>query len=122
MESTTQQTNEYVINASGQSLGRVASEAAYVLMGKNDPAYTPHIGGKTRVHIENASELVMTEKKKEQKEYVRFSGYPGGQKVETMRKRIERKGIADVVNASIYGMLPANKLRKDRMKRVRISE
>ena len=113
---------DYTINAEGQRLGRVASEAAKVLMGKDTPDFERHLLAGRTVRIENASKLSIDEKKLDQKIYIRFSGHPGGQKKETMRKQIEKKGIEDVIRKAVYGMLPANRLRKPVMKRLIVNE
>jgi len=106
------------IDAAEKSLGHVASEAAHVLMGKHEADYVSHKDGNTLVAITNAKELTVTEKKLDQKEYKRYSGYPGGLKQETLRSVWMRRGVDEVIRRAVYGMLPANKLRKARMKRL----
>ena len=113
---------EYTINAGGQKLGRVASEAAKVLMGKHTPQYEPQRNTGPKVVISGASGIVLTEKKKIQKIYKRYSGHPGGQKTQTLEEVIDRKGASEAIRLAIYGMLPANKLRSIRMKQLTINE
>ena len=115
-------TNTYTIDAAGKRIGRVASEAARVLMGKHLPTYEPNKAGDVSVSITNASQLEITEAKRDQKTYTRYSGYPGGLKTETLEQVIEKKGVSEAVRRAVYGMLPSNKLRAPRMKRLQISE
>jgi large subunit ribosomal protein L13 len=112
---------KHTIDARGKRLGRVASEAAKLLMGKNSPEYAPHVARQVHVTIENASKLLLPEKKRLQTSYVRYSGYPGGQRVLTMDKMIEQKGHEEIVRKAVYGMLPGNRLRSDRMKRLSVT-
>lgn len=115
-------TAEYTIDASGKSLGRVASEAAKMLMGKTQPSYTPNIRSNVRVNITNASKLIARERKLTQKTYTRYSGYPGGFKKETLGKLNARKGHREAMRRAIHSMLPDNTLRVARMKNLTISE
>ncbi len=112
----------YTIDANGKKLGRVASEAAKVLIGKNSVNYAPNKEGDTSVVIENASGLIITDKKKRDKMYRAHSQYPGGLTEETMGHLIGRKGIEVILEKAIDGMLPKNKLRNPRMKRLTIKK
>lgn len=112
----------HTIDATGKKLGRVASEAAMILMGKHKPSFVKHKIMGDEVKIENASKLDIDNKKKDSKIYTRYSGYPGGLKTETMSKVIENKGYKEVVERAVYGMLPNNKLRKQMMKNLEIKE
>ncbi|OGI69172.1 50S ribosomal protein L13 [Candidatus Nomurabacteria bacterium RIFCSPLOWO2_01_FULL_42_20] len=112
----------HTIDAKGKSLGRVASQAAVFLMGKDSPAFEKHKNSGNKVEILNASKIKVSPKKMRDKIYVRYSGYPGGIKREAFEKLVARKGFAEVFWLAIYGMIPANKLRKDRMKNLKISE
>lgn len=103
---------DYVIDAQGKKLGRVASEAAKVLMGKNTPDYRPNVAPEVKVRIQNASQLDISEKKLKGKVYTRYTGYPGGLKKETLEEVIDKKTHAEALRRAVYGMLPANKLRK----------
>lgn len=114
--------NTYTIDAAGKRIGRVASEAARVLMGKHLPTYQPNLAGDVTVSITNASQLEITEAKRDQKTYTRYSGYPGGLKTETLEQVIDKKGAGEAIRRAVYGMLPGNKLRSPRMKRLQISE
>ncbi|PDO11338.1 MAG: 50S ribosomal protein L13 [Candidatus Reconcilbacillus cellulovorans] len=105
----------YVIDAAGQTLGRMASQAAALLKGKHKPNYTPHVDMGDFVIVINADKVVLTGKKLEQKKYYRYSQYPGGLK-ETTAKDMLRKNPVRMVELAIHGMLPKNRLG-ERMKR-----
>jgi large subunit ribosomal protein L13 len=98
-----------LIDAEDQILGRMASAAAKILRGKNKPNFTPHADCGDNVIIINADKVKLTGNKMDQKEYVRHSGYPGGQKFVTPRELMIKKPTA-VVEYAIKGMLPKNKL------------
>ncbi|MDP3955990.1 MAG: 50S ribosomal protein L13 [bacterium] len=113
---------QYVIDAQGKQLGRVASEAAKALRGKNDPSFAPNKLADVWVKIENAKGLNITEKKADEKVYTRFSGYPSGLHKRTLGELIEKKGISEALTKAVYGMLPSNRLRPRMMKRLTIEE
>ncbi len=110
------------IDATNRTIGRVATEAAMVLMGKDMPNYRPNVVSEVEVIIENASKTKITEKKMNEKEYKKYSGYPGGLKHESLKKIIENKGYAEVYKNAIKGMLPANRLRDLRLKNLQITD
>ena len=111
------------IDATGRSIGRVATEAAEVLRGKNTADFSKNRIAGAPVHITNASQVnISSQRKMLGKVYVRYSGYPGGQKKETLKEVAEKKGYSEAVRRAIYGMLPGNKLRPRIMKRLTISE
>lgn len=99
----------YVIDASGKPLGRVASEAAIVLRGKNKPQYTPHIDTGDFVIIINADKVVLTGNKLADKKYYRHSGYPSGLKVVTALDMIRNKPER-MLEIAVKGMLPKTRL------------
>jgi len=113
---------EYKLNAENKKIGRLASEVASLLMGKNSPNFEKHTTADNIVIIENASKLSIDIKKLEDKKYERYSGYPGGLKFQTLSKLIEKKGFGEVIRNAVYGMLPANKLRPRLMKNLIIKE
>jgi large subunit ribosomal protein L13 len=113
---------EYTIDATDRPLGRVASEAATLLMGKNTPEFRRNIAPQVSVKVLNASRLALSEKKKKEKTYVSWSGYPGGQKTATLEKVIDKKGYTDALTRAVRGMLPANKLRAVMLKNLTIDE
>ena len=110
------------IDAQNKRLGRVASEAARFLSGKESVNYAKNKITGDFVTITNASKLVISEKKSLGKKYVTYTMYPGGLKSETLSERRKRKGIVDVLHKAVRGMLPANKLRPRILKRLKITE
>jgi large subunit ribosomal protein L13 len=99
----------YVIDAEGKTLGRLASEAASLIRGKHKPTFTPHVDTGDFVIVINASKVVLTGKKLDQKKYYRHSGYPGGLKTTSAREMINNKPERLLELAS-HGMLPKNTL------------
>lgn len=102
----------YVIDATDQVLGRLASRVALVLRGKNKPDFTPHVDCGDNVIIVNADKVRLTGKKLTDKVYVRHTGYPGGQRFATPKEMFDRKPTF-VVEHAIKGMLPKNRLGAD---------
>ncbi|MEN9649553.1 MAG: hypothetical protein RL094_520 [Candidatus Parcubacteria bacterium] len=113
---------KHVIDAKNKKLGRVASEAAKLLMGKDSPEFAKNVAPEVEVEIINASKLEISEKKKIDKFYRTHTGYPGGQKDEKLGDLLERRGIGEAFKRAIYGMLPANKLRARMMTKITITE
>ena len=89
---------------------------------RNTPDFEKHKVADNTVVVDNASKLSISDKKKEEKEYERYSGYPGGLKIDSLAKLIEKKGYGEVIRNAVYGMLPANKLRARLMKNLIINE
>ncbi len=112
----TDTTKQHEVNVSGQRLGRVASDIAMKLMGKDTPEYTPNKVANVKVTVEGVDKMELSDKKLGEKEYQRYSGYPGGRKVFTMADVVAQHGAAEVLRKAVRGMLPANKLRKECMK------
>lgn len=98
-----------LIDAEGQNLGRLASEVAAILRGKHKTNFTPHVDCGDNVVIINAEKINLTGNKWEDKQYVRFSGYPGGQRFRSATEMMKRKPTA-MVEIAVKGMLPKNKL------------
>ncbi|PID83627.1 50S ribosomal protein L13 [Candidatus Campbellbacteria bacterium] len=113
---------EFNLDAKDQKLGRLATEIATILMGKNDPDYQPNKVADVKVNVSNVSLLDIDAKKKAQKVYDSYSGYPGGRKEITLGELIEKKGFAEPLKNAVYGMLPKNKLRDVLMKNLNITE
>lgn len=113
---------KYTIDAKGKKLGRVASEAAVLLMGKESASYERNIAGNNIVEIFNASQADISDAKKEEYKYKSFSGFAGGLSELTMKRVIEKKGYSEIFWQAIYGMLPRNKLRAIMIKNLKISE
>jgi large subunit ribosomal protein L13 len=109
----------YVIDAEGQTLGRLASEIARLLRGKNKAQYTPHVDVGDFVVVVNAQKVVVTGKKAEQKVYRRHSGYPGGMK-ETSYERILERRPEEIVRRAVYGMMPKSRLARRQMRKLKI--
>ena len=99
----------YVIDATDQRLGRLASEVANILRGKNKPIYTPHMDTGDFVIVINADKVVVTGRKSSQKLYRRHSGRPGGMKVETFEK-LQKRIPERIIEKAVKGMLPKNAL------------
>ncbi len=112
----------HTIDATGKSLGRLATEVATLLMGKNTPEFVRNSAPHVLVTVTNASKLKVAPQKLLEKTYKRYSGYPGGLKEETMAKVVEKKGYREVVATAVKGMLPDNKLKKDMMKHLTVTE
>lgn len=98
-----------VIDATGQTLGRMASKVAKILRGKYKPSYTPHVDCGDNVIIINADKVVLTGNKWQDRVYLRYTGYPGGQRSTTAEQLLE-KGADRLVLKVIKGMLPKNRL------------
>jgi len=99
----------YIIDAAGQTLGRLASEAAAIMRGKHKPQFTPHVDTGDFVIIINAEKIRLTGKKLQTKKYYRHSGYPGGLKVATAGDLLEKRPER-VLEHAVHGMLPKNRL------------
>ena len=110
------------IDATNKKIGRIAQEAATILMGKDSPMYEPNKIISEGVHIINASKADISEKKKGEKEYKWFTGYPSGLKTRTLDQMIEKRGVEEVYRKAILGMLPKNRLRAEMIKKLKISE
>ncbi|HDQ16828.1 MAG TPA: 50S ribosomal protein L13 [Candidatus Vogelbacteria bacterium] len=110
------------IDAENQSLGRIASQAAVFLRGKDNVTFQRNIIPPVKIKIINASKVKLTGKKIDQKLYRHHSGYPGGLKEEKIRKVIERLGHEVLLKRAIQRMLPNNKLRPQMMKRLIITK
>lgn len=113
---------EYTIDATEKKIGRVASEAAVILMGKKDPSFEKHMAADVKLTITNASKLSIDLRKMEGVQYAMYSGYPGGLRYDSLAKVIEKKGNGEVLTRAIKGMLPNNKLRPVIMKNLTIKE
>ena len=109
----------FVVDAEGQTLGRLATQIADALRGKRKPEYTPHCDTGDFVVVVNAEKIVVTGAKREQKIYYRHSGYPGGMKSRTLAEMLEKKP-EDVIRLAVKGMLPRNKLARKQMLKLKI--
>ncbi|HSA92524.1 MAG TPA: 50S ribosomal protein L13 [Terriglobales bacterium] len=109
----------YVVDAEGETLGRLASRVARMLNGKNNPVYTPFLDTGDHVIVVNAAKVRVTGMKSEKKTYYSYSGYPGGIKAESFRKRAARRPEV-VVRDAIVGMLPHTKLGRQMARKLRV--
>lgn len=112
---------EYTIDATNKKLGRIATEVATILRGKNTPTFAPNVAPDHKVTIINASKVDLSGGKL-QEIYDRYSGYPGGRKEESRGHLIDRRGFAPVFEHAVRGMLPANRLRSRMMNNLTIVE
>lgn len=99
----------YVVDATNEVLGRLSSKVAKILRGKNKPDFTPHVDCGDNVIIINAEKVRLTGSKMSDKEYVRYTGYPGGQRIE-LAQDILKKDPTRLIEVAVKGMLPKNKL------------
>lgn len=107
----------FVVDAEGQTLGRMCTKIATVLKGKHKPSYTPHVDTGDNVIVINADKIRLTGSKMEQKVYLSYSMYPGGQKSITAKELMVKKPYA-VVEKAVKGMLPKNKLGRAMFKKL----
>jgi large subunit ribosomal protein L13 len=110
------------IDATNKTLGRVASEAAKVMLGKHKPDFAKNAVTGEAVTIANASKIKISGAKEKDKEYVRYSGYPGGQKTENYSMLVARRGHGEAIRRAVLGMLPKNKLQAKRIKLLTIEK
>ena len=109
----------YVVDAEGRTLGRLATEIARILRGKNKPQYTPHVDVGDFVVVVNAEKVAVTGKKAEQKVYRRHSGYPGGMKETSYERMLERKPT-EILRKAVYGMMPKTRLARQQFRKLKI--
>ena len=109
----------YLLDASGKTLGRLATEVARRLRGKHKPEYTPHVDVGDYIIVVNAAQIRVTGKKMEQKKYYRHSGYPGGLKSVSYRKLHSEKPQRIIENA-VKGMLPKGALGRQQFRKLRV--
>jgi large subunit ribosomal protein L13 len=109
----------YVVDATDETLGRLASRVARVLEGKHKPSYTPNLDTGDHVIVLNASRVAVSRDKRESKLYIRHSGYPQGLKQETLGHLLERRP-EEVIRRAVKGMLPHNKLGTQQLRKLKI--
>ena len=108
-----------LVDADGQTLGRLASRVAQILRGKHKPIYTPHLDTGDHVVVVNAEKVRLTGRKLDQKRYYRHSGYPGGLKETPVRKMLESHPER-VIEYAVWGMLPKGKLGRQMFKKLKV--
>lgn len=107
----------YLVDADGETLGRLCSKIAHVLRGKHKPSFTPHVDCGDNVVVINADKIRLTGAKMDNKTYLRYSGYPGGQKAIVAKDLLVKKPIA-IVESAVKGMLPKTKLGRAMYKKL----
>jgi large subunit ribosomal protein L13 len=109
----------YVVDADGQTLGRLATRIADTLRGKDKAQYTPHVDTGDFVVVVNAEKILVTGNKLDQKRYYRHSGYPGGLRSRTLREQLERRPT-EVIRKAVKGMLPKNRLARQQLNKLKV--
>ncbi len=109
----------YVVDAEGETLGRLATRVADALRGKRKPVYTPHVDTGDFVVVVNAEKIRVTGRKLEQKRYWRHSGFPGGIKSRTLAEMLERRP-EEVIRKAVKGMLPRNRLARKQLTKLKV--
>ena len=109
----------YVIDAEGRTLGRLATEAASILRGKRKPIYTPHVDTGDYVIVINAEKVEVTGKKRKEKIYKRYTGYPGGLR-EINFEKLQAKKPEEIIRHAIKGMMPNGKLGRQMFKKLKV--
>jgi large subunit ribosomal protein L13 len=109
----------WILDATGQTLGRFASRIAKILMGKNKPNYTPNVDNGDFVVVVNAEKIRVTGKKLNQKVYYHHTGYIGNLKAETLKERLEKKPEEVIVDA-VWGMIPKTRLGRKMIKKLKV--
>lgn len=117
----TAEKNWVIVDADAQVLGRMSSEVAKIIRGKNKPSYTPHVDCGDNVIVINADKIRLTGKKWTDKEYVRHTGYPGGQRFETPNS-LMAKSSTRIIEKAVKGMLPNNRLGRQLFKNLYVYE
>jgi large subunit ribosomal protein L13 len=115
----TRERNWLVVDATGQTLGRLATQIAETLRGKRKPEYTPHCDVGDFVVVVNAEKITVTGKKREQKRYYRHSGYPGGLRSRTFQDMLERRP-EEIIRLAVKGMLPRTRLGRAQLRKLKV--
>jgi large subunit ribosomal protein L13 len=116
---STRERNWLVVDASGQTLGRLSTQIADALRGKRKPEFTPHVDTGDFVIVVNAEKVSVTGKKREEKLYYRHSGYPGGLRTRTLGEQLERRP-EEVIRLAVRGMLPRTRLGRAQLRKLKI--
>src|ERR671916_274283 len=116
---TDRQRDWYVVDAEGQTLGRLATRIADTLRGKRKPEYTPHVDTGDFVVVVNAEKIAVTGDKRESKRYYRHSGYPGGIRSRTLGEMLDRRP-EEVIRRAVKGMLPRNRLARQQLRKLKV--
>ncbi len=111
--------NWLLVDASGQTLGRLATQLADMLRGKRKPEYTPHIDTGDFVVVVNAERIAVTGNKRQAKRYYRHSGYPGGLRSRSLQQMLDRRP-EEVIRLAVKGMMPRNRLARKQLTKLKI--
>jgi large subunit ribosomal protein L13 len=117
--SADRQRDWFVVDAAGQTLGRLATQIADTLRGKRKPTYTPHVDTGDFVVVVNAEKISVTGNKRQAKRYYRHSGYPGGLKSRTLQEMLDRRP-EEVIRIAVKGMLPRNRLARKQLTKLKV--
>ena len=109
----------WVVDATGQTLGRLASQVAHILRGKHKPLYTPHVDCGDFVVVINADKVEIAQSRADQKEYISHTGYPGGQRIKTYKQMMETHPER-IIEIAVKGMLPKNSLGRRMNRKLKI--
>ncbi|MCK4817223.1 50S ribosomal protein L13 [bacterium] len=109
----------YLIDGQDQILGRMASQVAYLLRGKHKPEFTPHLDVGDHIIVINADKVTVTGRKFDQKQYTRYTGYPGGLRTKTLGKFMQNRPEL-VIKIAVKGMLPKNRLGRKMIRKLRV--
>jgi large subunit ribosomal protein L13 len=115
----TRERNWLVVDASGKTLGRLATQIADALRGKRKPEYTPHVDVGDFVIVVNAEKITVTGNKRAEKRYYRHSGYPGGLRSRTLEEMLDRRP-EEVIRLAVKGMLPRNRLGRAQLRKLKV--
>lgn len=111
--------NWLVVDATGQTLGRLATQISEALRGKRKPEYTPHVDTGDFVVVVNAEKISVTGNKRQEKRYYRHSGYPGGIKSRTLEEMLDRRP-EEVIRLAVKGMMPRNRLARKQLTKLKV--
>ena len=111
--------NWLVVDATGKTLGRLATQLADILRGKRKPEYTPHVDVGDFVIVVNAERISVTGNKRQEKRYYRHSGYPGGLRSRTLEEMLARRP-EEVIRLAVKGMLPRNRLARTQLRKLKV--
>ena len=117
--STTRERNWLVVDANGQTLGRLATQIADALRGKRKPEYTPHVDTGDFVIVVNAEKISVSGNKRTEKRYYRHSGYPGGIKSRTLEEMLDKRP-EEVIRLAVKGMIPRNRLGRQQLRKLKV--
>ena len=109
----------HVVDANGKTLGRLASQVAYLIRGKHRPDFTPHVDCGDFVVVINAAKIVLKGKREEQKEYFHYTGYPGGDRFRSFKDLVKTKP-EEIIELAVKGMLPKNSLGRKMGKKLKV--